>query len=266
MTVATLARLRFGATMTDPGRAPRAPTGHASERGNAASSSEVGAMFDRLAPRYDAMNAIISGFQEPRWRRRAIELAGLEPGMAAIDVATGTGKVAQGLADRVGPFGRVVGVDVSTAMIERARRANADRVELQFVVGDALELPVEDGAFDAATIAFGMRNLTDYERGFAEMRRALRPGGRVVCLEAARPRSRVGRLGRLWFERVVPLLGRLAGEGAAYRYLVTSVRAYPGPERIAEIMSAAGLVDVRWIPLTFGMVTLHTGRRPADLP
>jgi len=251
--------------MTVPGRAPRVPSGRASERGNDASASEVGAMFDRLAPRYDRMNAVISGFQEPRWRRRAIELAGLQAGMSAIDVATGTGKVAQGLADRVGPFGRIVGVDVSRVMIERARRANADRVELEFLVGDALALPVEDGAFDAATIAFGMRNLADYEQGFAEMRRAIRPGGRVVCLEAARPRSLPGRLAWLWFERVVPVLGSLAGEGAAYRYLVTTVRAYPTPERVAEVMAAAGLVDVRWIPLTFGMVTIHTGRRP-DLP
>jgi demethylmenaquinone methyltransferase/2-methoxy-6-polyprenyl-1,4-benzoquinol methylase len=223
-------------------------------------------MFDRIAPRYDLMNALISGFQEPRWRRRAIELAGLGPGMTALDVATGTGKVAQGLADRVGPFGHVVGVDVSTVMIERARRANADRVELEFVIGDALDLPVEDGTFDAATIAFGMRNLADYERGFAEMRRAVRPGGRVMCLEAARPSSLVGRLGWLWFERAVPLLGRLAGHRAAYRYLVTSVASYPAPERIAHVMQAAGLVDVRWIPLTFGMVTLHTGRRPDARP
>lgn len=243
---------------------PPAPTGAATDRGNAASSAAVGAMFDRIAPRYDSMNALISGFQESRWRRRAIALTALEPGMAAIDVATGTGKVATGLADVVGTFGRVVGVDVSTAMIERARTANADRVELEFVVGDALELPAEDGTFDAATIAFGMRNLADYERGFAEMRRVLRPGGRLVCVEIARPRSLLGRGGRLWFERAVPFLGRLIGEPEAYQYLVASVRAYPSPERIAETMRAAGLVDVRWVPLTFGMVTAHVGRRGDD--
>jgi demethylmenaquinone methyltransferase / 2-methoxy-6-polyprenyl-1,4-benzoquinol methylase len=243
---------------------PRHPTGAASERGNAASAAEIGAMFDRIAPRYDAMNALISGFQEKRWRRKAIEAAALEPGMAAIDVATGTGKVAEGLADVVGTFGRVVGVDVSRAMIDRARSAYGDRVELQFLVGDALELPVEDAAFDAATIAFGMRNLSDYERGFAEIRRVLRPGGRVVCLEIARPRTLFGRAGRLWFERVVPLLGRLVGERDAYRYLVESVRTYPPPERMAEIMAAAGLGSVRWLPLTFGLVTIHRGVRPSE--
>jgi demethylmenaquinone methyltransferase/2-methoxy-6-polyprenyl-1,4-benzoquinol methylase len=241
-----------------------APTGRATERGNAASAAEVGAMFDRIAPRYDLMNALISGLQEPRWRRRAIALTGLGPGMAALDVATGTGKVAEGLADRVGPFGHIVGVDVSTVMIDRARRANADRVELEFLVGDALDLPVPDGTFDAATIAFGMRNLSDYERGFAEMRRAVRPGGLVVCLEAARPRTLLGRLGWQWFKHGAPLLGQLAGHGPAYRYLVASVASYPPPERIAEVMRAAGLVEVRWLPLTFGMVTIHIGRRPAD--
>jgi demethylmenaquinone methyltransferase / 2-methoxy-6-polyprenyl-1,4-benzoquinol methylase len=243
---------------------PPIPNGAATERGNAASTAEVGAMFDRLAPRYDAMNALISGFQEPRWRRRAIALTELRPGMSAIDVATGTGKVAMGLADVVGTFGHVLGVDVSKAMIERARTANADRVELEFVFGDALELPADDGTFDAATIAFGMRNLPDYEGAFREMRRVLRRGGRVVCLEIARPQSILGRVGGLWFERAVPFIGRLIGEQDAYAYLVASVRAYPSPEHIAETMRAAGLVEVRWVPLTFGMVTAHVGLRAAD--
>jgi demethylmenaquinone methyltransferase/2-methoxy-6-polyprenyl-1,4-benzoquinol methylase len=247
---------------TSPNPSSGAPTGAATERGNAASAREVGAMFDRIAPVYDGMNAVISGFQEPRWRRRVVRAAGLGPGMAAIDIATGTGKLAGSLADRVGPFGRVVGIDVSVGMIERARVAGADAPWLEFVVGDAMDLPVESGGFDAATIAFGMRNLPDYERGFAEMARVVRPGGRVVCLEIARPRSLAGRAGRLWFERVVPVIGRVVGQGEAYRYLVSSVRAYPSPEQVATLMGTAGLVDVSWRPLTFGMVTLHVGTRP----
>lgn len=243
-----------------------APSGASSETGNTASTAEIEAMFDRLAPRYDLMNALVSGFQERRWRRRVVELARLEPGMAAVDVATGTGKVAEGLADRVGVFGRVVGVDVSTAMLERARRSNADRVELEFVTGDAMALPLDDGGFDAATVAFGMRNLPDYERGFTEMLRVLRPGGRVVCAETARPRGPLGRLAWLWFERIVPTLGRLSSMPAAYRYLVASARAYPDPRAIADIMTRAGFADVRWVGLTFGIVTIHTGRRPTDGP
>jgi demethylmenaquinone methyltransferase/2-methoxy-6-polyprenyl-1,4-benzoquinol methylase len=243
---------------TDP------PAGRATERGNAAPTGEVGAMFDRIAPVYDGINAVISGFQEPRWRRRAVAATGLRSGMAAIDVATGTGKLAGSLADRVGPFGRVLGVDVSAGMLERARDAGSDTPWLEFIVGDALALPADDASFDAATIAFGMRNLPDYERGFAEMARVVRPGGRVVCLEIARPRSLAGRVGRLWFERAVPLIGRVVGQAEAYRYLVSSVRAYPSPAEVAEIMGRRGLVDVRWRPMSFGMVTLHVGARPAS--
>jgi len=230
--------------------------------GNSAPTPAVAAMFDRIARRYDAMNALISGFQEPRWRRRLVVATRVGPGMSAVDVATGTGKVAISLADVVGPFGRVVGVDVSQSMIGLARSRTYDRVELEFVVGDALQLPLSDGQFDAATIAFGMRNLPDYGRGFAEMVRVVRPAGIVACLEIARPRSIVGRLGRLWFERVVPWLGSFIGQGDAYRYLVESVRSYPPPDQVAELMRAAGLTDVTWRSMLFGMVTLHTGRRP----
>lgn len=233
-------------------------------RGNAASTAEVGAMFDRIARLYDPLNAVISGFQEPRWRRRLVAATRLGPGMSALDVATGTGAVARDLARGVAPGGWVVGVDVSPGMIARAlARGDAQPgAALHFVVGDAMELPVEDETFDAATIAFGMRNLPDYERGFAEMRRAVRPGGIVACLEIARPQSVAGRLGRAWFEGAVPAIGRLAGQADAYRYLVASVLAYPSPDEIAAVMRRAGLVDVGWVPLTFGMVTLHTGRRP----
>jgi len=239
------------------------PTGDSTSAGNAASPAQVGAMFDRIAPMYDLMNAVISGFQEPRWRRRAVALAALAPGMRAIDIATGTGKVAATMGDIVGSRGEVMGVDVSPGMIGGAQKAYGRRPELRFVVGDAMALPADDGIFDAATIAFGMRNLPDYGRGFAEMRRVVRPGGLVVCLEIARPDHLLARLSRLWFERAVPLLGRLAGQGDAYGYLVESVRNYPSPERIAAIMRDAGLEQVTWVPMTLGMVTIHVGRRPA---
>lgn len=228
--------------------------------GNAAPPERIREMFDRIAGVYDGMNALISGFQEPRWRRRAVREAALEPGMRALDVACGTGKVAADLHRAVAPGGSVLGVDISSAMIERAQ-ARFGLEGLTFVVGDALALPVEDGAFDAATIAFGMRNLADYRSGFAELRRAVRPGGRVVCLEIARPRRALGRLIARWFDHVVPLVGRLVGQGAAYAYLVRSVRAYPSPERIAEIMAQAGLSDVRWFGLSGGIVTVHIGIR-----
>ncbi len=235
------------------------PSGAATERGNAAPATEVRAMFDRIARVYDPMNLLISAFQEPRWRRRLVLHAGLEPGGRALDVATGTGKVAADLHRRVGAGGHVLGIDLSPGMIDVAARRFAGRPGLAFVVGDALALPTDDGSFDAATIAFGMRNLPDYRQGFAEMARSVRPAGRVLCLEIARPRSRLGR-GLQWgFDRIVPAIGRLAGQGGAYAYLVRSVKAYPPPDRIAEIMREAGLVDVHWERLSGGIVTLHVG-------
>jgi demethylmenaquinone methyltransferase/2-methoxy-6-polyprenyl-1,4-benzoquinol methylase len=249
--------------MTTPLSADHTPSGASTGTGNAAGSPEVRVMFDRIARRYDVMNLLISAFQEPRWRRRLVDRAGLPQGGSALDVATGTGKVAADLARRAGAAGRVLGVDLSPAMIDVARR-RFGRVEgLELAVGDALALPTPDAAFDVATIAFGMRNLPDYRLGFAEMARSVRPGGRVLCLEIARPRSRLARAARWWFDRVVPVIGRLAGQGPAYGYLVRSVQAYPPPERIAEIMREAGLVDVRWSGLTGGIVTLHEGTVPA---
>lgn len=229
--------------------------------GNPVEPDRVRDMFDTISGVYDPMNALISGFQEPRWRRRAVRAARLRPGMRALDVATGTGKVAEGLWREVQPGGEVVGIDFSEGMLARAR-GRLGRPGLEFRWGDALDLPVPDATFDAATIAFGMRNLADYRRGFAEMRRAVRAGGRVVCLEIARPPSRLGQLAQAWFDRAVPVLGRLMGQGDAYRYLVASTREYPAPDEIARIMGEAGLVDVTWSPLTLGIVTLHVGRRP----
>jgi len=238
------------------------PSGRATDRGNAATPAEVGAMFDRIARLYDPLNLVISAFQEPRWRKRAVGLTRVKAGDRVLDVATGTGKVAADLHARVQPGGRVLGVDISAGMIGVAKKRFGDRPGLDFVIGDALALPTEDGSFDAATIAFGMRNLPDYHGGFAELVRSVRPGGKVVCLEIARPRSLAARALQFWFDRIVPVIGRLAGQGGAYGYLVRSVKGYPAPERIAEIMCEAGLVNVTWHGMSFGIVTLHVGTVP----
>lgn len=236
--------------------------GRDTDRGNPAPASEVRALFDRIAHVYDPMNLVISAFQEPRWRKQAVQLTGVRPGDRLLDVATGTGKVAADLYARSLPGGSVLGVDISAGMIAVAKRRFEDRPGLEFVVGDAMALPTDDRSFDGATIAFGMRNLPDYGRGFAEMARSVRPGGRVVCLEITRPRSRLARVLQFWFDRIVPLIGRVAGHGPAYGYLVRSVRGYPGPDRVAEIMREAGLVNVTWHGLSGGIVTLHVGTVP----
>jgi demethylmenaquinone methyltransferase/2-methoxy-6-polyprenyl-1,4-benzoquinol methylase len=221
-------------------------------------------MFDRIAPRYEAMNTLMTLGLDAAWRRRAARAARLNPGMRAVDVACGSGSLTRELARAVGRRGGVVGVDVSPGMLDVARRRSArgDAAEPTYLEGDALAMPVPDASADAVTIAFGLRNVADYGRCIAEMARITRPGGRVVILEIASPMGRIDRiLSAAWFGRVVPLLGRLVGDADAYRYLPESVRSYPGPEAIARLMRADGLTDVRWQRLPPGLVTLHVGRR-----
>ena len=209
-----------------------APSGRATDRGNAASPAEMRAMFDRIARVYDPMNLVISAFQEPRWRRRAVKLTAARPGDRLLDVATGTGKVAADLHARAQPGGNVLGVDISPRMIGVARQRFGDRLGLEFVVGDALALPTQDATFDAATIAFGMRNLPDYGQGFAELARSVRPGGRVVCLEIAQPRSRpTGPPVLVRPDRPGPRPDRRSGRGIWLSRPQRQELSQPGPDR-----------------------------------
>ena len=232
--------------------------------GNPVPSGDVRAMFDRIAPIYDRMNTVMTAGLDAGWRRAAVRAADLRPGMRAVDVACGSGALTRELAGAVGSDGAVIGVDVSAAMLRRARSREPGRgaARPEYRQGDALELPLADGSFDAATIAFGLRNVGDYRRALAEMTRVVRAGGRVVVLEVATPRGLVGRaLAAAWLRQIVPLLGRLAGAGAAYRYLPDSVTGYPAPEQTADLMAEVGLAGVEWRGLALGMVTLHVGRR-----
>jgi demethylmenaquinone methyltransferase/2-methoxy-6-polyprenyl-1,4-benzoquinol methylase len=220
-------------------------------------------MFDEIAPVYDRLNTMMTFGADSRWRRAAADAAGLLPGGAAIDVACGTGKLAAALAERVGPFGRVVGVDLSTGMIERGSAAFHDVVQLEFRSGDALALPARDGEFDAATIGFGLRNLADFGAGIRELRRVVRPGGRVVCLELTMPRPAVwGRAFHVAFRRLAPVAGRLAGRSRAYGYLPASLEGYPDADTLAGLMRSAGLTSVSVRRLGLGSVALHVGTVP----
>ncbi len=252
---------------TEPAETSEAPTAGGRSpgvrSGNTVPAPSVTAMFDRIAPVYDRLNTLMTFGQDGRWRRAAVDACRLEPGDRVIDVACGTGRLTIALAERVGPFGRVLGVDRSTAMIGLARAAARDLVQVEFVVGDALALPVDDDSFDAATIAFGLRNLPDFEAGFRELARVVRPGGRVVCLELTQPRPAIwARVFRAVFGRLAPLAGRLYGVGDAYRYLPESLDGFPDAAHLAAIMRRAGLVDVRVRRFGLATVALHVGRVP----
>ncbi len=223
---------------------------------------QVRAMFDRIAGVYDRMNSIMTAGLHHRWRARAADLAGIGPGDRVLDVACGTGDLALELARRVGPTGEVVGCDFSERMLELARRKAADLPSVRFEWANALELPYEDASFAAATVGFGARNFSDLERGLSELARVVRPGGRVVVLEITTPRRRpLSTFYRLWFDRIVPTLGRFAGDSDAYTYLPSSVRRFPGPDALAEMMARCGLSDIRYVLTAGGIIAIHAGRR-----
>ena len=235
----------------------------ASRTGNDVSGPAVAAMFDEIAPVYDRMNSLLTLGRDAGWRRAAVAASAVGSADSVIDVACGTGKLAEALAHRVGPFGRVLAIDFAPAMIAEARARHRDLVQLEFAVGDALALPAHDATFDAATIAFGLRNLADFGAGFRELARVVRPGGRVICLELSVPRPRVwGRFYHGVFRRSAPLLGSFFGRGAAYRYLPSSLDGFPDPDELVRAMIGAGLTDVAYRRLGLGAVALHHGRVP----
>jgi demethylmenaquinone methyltransferase / 2-methoxy-6-polyprenyl-1,4-benzoquinol methylase len=221
-------------------------------------------MFDRIAGLYDRMNTVMTAGLHHRWRRRTADLAGLSQGERALDVATGTGDLALELAARVGPTGQVVGSDFSERMLGLARDKAQGLGSVRFEVGNALDLPYEDDSFDAATVGFGARNFSDLRRGLEEMVRVVRPGGRVVVLEITTPtRPPLSTLLELWFEAIVPALGRLAGDPQAYSYLPQSVRRFPAPVALAGLMWEAGLRDITWLQTAGGIIAIHGGQVPA---
>ena len=229
---------------------PQARTGTLEE-------GQVRAMFDRIARVYDLMNSLMTAGLHHRWRERAADLAAVGRGDRALDVASGTGDLAIELAERVGPGGAVIGSDFSEAMLDRARQKSS---AVTWEWANALELPYPDDEFDAATVGFGARNFSDLDRGLAEMTRVVRPGGRVVILEITTPqRPPLSTFFSIWFDRIVPALGRIAGDPDAYAYLPSSVKRFPGPDALAGRMTAAGLSDVRWILTAGGIIALHVG-------
>ena len=212
----------------------------------------VRGMFDRIAPVYDVMNHVMTAGLDRRWRKLAAREV-VWPGDRVLDACCGTGDLAVE-AERRG--GRVVGLDFSEKMLERARPKSG---AIEWVQGDALALPFGDGEFDAATVGFGVRNLADLEAGLRELGRVLRPGGKLAVLEITRPRGLLKPFFRLWFDVLVPLAGRILPGGKAYTYLPASVRRFPGPEDLTALLEKAGFSDVTFRLLGGGSVALHVG-------
>lgn len=223
----------------------------------------IAEMFDRVAPRYDALNRVLSAGRDVGWRRRAIALARLGPREAALDVGLGTGDLAVGLLEASDPSARVVGVDLSPLMLQAAcRRADARRERrISAVLATAEVLPFADASFHRVVAAFAVRNLDDLARGLREMRRVLRAGGRAVILELSTPpHPLVGAAYHLYFHRLSPRIATLlGGDAAAYRYLPRSVAAFPGAEALADRMRDAGFARVRYERLSFGIAAIHVG-------
>lgn len=225
----------------------------------------IGEMFSSIAPRYDFLNRLLSGGIDRRWRRLAVSQMTPGRGGRHLDVATGTADVALEILRQKGPDARVVGADISLEMMrigqeKAARSGNSGRVA--FVRAPGESLPFRDGAFDSASISFGIRNVADRERGLREMCRVVRPGGRIVVLEFSQPENRlVGALYNFYFTRLLPHIGGLFSRRSAYTYLPESVLAFPAPQAFAGMMREAGCTSVAFRPLTFGIAYLYVGSK-----
>ncbi|MGK2933286.1 MAG: bifunctional demethylmenaquinone methyltransferase/2-methoxy-6-polyprenyl-1,4-benzoquinol methylase UbiE [Solirubrobacterales bacterium] len=231
------------------------------QRGDEQFAGEVNSMFDRISGVYDRMNRVMTAGLDQTWRERAADRVRLEPGQKALDLCCGTGDLSFALAERTGKQGEVTGADFSRPMLEIAGEKAAARgvTQVGFEWADALELPYEDEEFDAVTIAFGARNLADLDRGLSEMLRVLKPGGRLAVLEITQPsRQPLALFFGLWFDRIVPMLGKVAGDSSAYEYLPESVRSFPDAPALGARMDAAGFRHVRWTIMAGGIIALHS--------
>jgi demethylmenaquinone methyltransferase/2-methoxy-6-polyprenyl-1,4-benzoquinol methylase len=217
--------------------------------------TEVRSMFDRIAPVYDVMNRVMTAGLDQRWRRETVR-AVVRPGDRVLDACCGTGDLA--VAALKAGARDVVGLDFSPKMLERAR---AKQQIVTWLEGDVTAMPFSDGEFDSATVGFGVRNVAELSAALEELGRVLRPGGRLGILEITTPTGFLAPFYRVWFDRVVPMLGKVLKGGSAYTYLPASVRRFPGPDALAELLRDSGFENVSYRTFAGGIVALHTGVR-----
>ncbi len=227
----------------------------------------VNAIFSTIAHKYDAMNTLMTLSLDQKWRKFTVSQAELQPGDRCLDVCCGTGKLALELAKKITPGGKVVGVDFCSEMLEVAQR-NIAKTEfkdcIELLQGNAVNLPFVDNIFACATIGFALRNVPDIKKTLQEMMRVVKPGGKVISLELAKPSLPVFKqLYYLYFDYLVPLLGRLnIGQGGPYSYLPQSLKIFPHQSEIKKMFCSVGLENVKYYELTGGIVAVHVGTKP----
>ncbi|MBU6236661.1 MAG: bifunctional demethylmenaquinone methyltransferase/2-methoxy-6-polyprenyl-1,4-benzoquinol methylase UbiE [Planctomycetes bacterium] len=235
------------------------------------SGDRVRRMFAEIAPRYDLLNHVLSLNIDRYWRWRTLRILGLKPGEPVLDVCTGTGDLALSASKRLGGSTEVVGTDFCAEMLEIARQKQSKNLpthgHLRFLEADTMRLPFDGSAFQTVMVAFGLRNVSDTDAGVLEMMRVCKPGGQLAILEFSKPTWPILKQGYdFYFRHVLPRIGNSVARNSsdAYRYLPESVIEFPSGKQLADRLRASGLQDVRWIPMTMGVVTLYIGRKPAQ--
>lgn len=220
--------------------------------------------FRTIAPNYERVNTLVSFGLHHQWRNFAVQKADLQPGQRVLDVCCGTGVITKELAKKVGPRGKVIGLDLSPAMLKIAAENLQDFPWIELVEGNALDLPFAKDEFDRAVIGYGLRNVTDPRQALAELYRVIKPGGKVVALELAKPQTpSLKRLHQFYTAACLPLIGYLfTGDKEPYLYLHRSIQNYPAPETVTKFFKEIGFTDIDCTALSWGVVTVHTAKKP----
>ncbi len=230
-------------------------------------AGQVADVFHSVAGKYDLMNDMMSMGIHRLWKRFTIELSGVRPGQRVLDIAGGTGDLTMKFSDLVGPGGQVVLADINASMLQVGRSRLTDRGyagNIEYVQADAEHLPFPDNSFNAVSIAFGLRNVTDKDQALRDMTRVLKPGGKLMVLEFSKPTNPLlSKAYDLYSFNALPLMGQLiAGDSASYQYLAESIRMHPDQDTLKGMMDAAGLVNCKYFNMTGGVVALHVGIKP----